>query len=148
MTIVSGHGAQELNAVVVPPGALAVYKALTPAKVDQIIHHLQAAVAANDHIFGLHAQQFSKKAASLGHAFQQAIVTGIKAVFANVIIHFEHFHGKIQLLCAGLAAGHIQIQRHILVVLVLHTQFVAFFDQFGIAHLKVVGHEKHLILSL
>ena len=143
MAVIAGHRAEELERVVVPPGTGRIHKTLTPAQVDEVVHQLQRRVAAHDHFFHVGIQQLGKEPPGLRHALQHAVVAGVKTILANVIVHLEHFLGQIQLLGAGFAAVHVQVQAHIFVGLILNPQLLLLFDQFFRTHSKIICHFKH-----
>ena len=85
----------------------------------QVVHQLQAGVAAHKNLRGLYAKHIGKQFASLLQAFQFAIVAGVEAVIGGVVVHLQQIHRQIHLVRAGLAAGHVEFQAHILKLLVL-----------------------------
>ena len=79
-----------------------------------IKHQIQTGVAAHNHIFGCHLQNIREQLLRLRNPVEQAIVAHIGAVrhpASAAHVHTgEHIHRQVQLLRAGLSAGHIQLQ--------------------------------------
>ena len=141
VAVIAGHGAEELAVLDLAPGLRGILEAEHHADGDQVIHQLQAGVAAHENLAGLHAEHIGKQRAGLGQTLQLTIVAGVKAVVSDVVVHLEQVHGQIHLVRAGLAAGHIQFQVHPLKLLVLGLQCGLFGGEFVVIHCKIISHK-------
>ena len=149
VTVITGGRAEELDVGAEAPGADGVHKARTPAQVDEIIHDGQRGVAAHQHLLGAgHAHHVGEEAPRLGNALQITVVPGIHTVLADVVLQLHHVGGKVQLLRAGLAAGHIQFQTFLLERVVLALLKAEFCLQRGPVHGTVLLHCIHSPLKL
>ena len=80
---------------------------------DGIIHQLQAGVAAHKHLLRTAAQHLRKEPLGRGDTGQLTIGPHIDAVgdiIGGVTHQIENTVGQVELLLAGLTAGHVQIQ--------------------------------------
>ena len=86
-----------------------------------VIHELEAGVTARKNLGSLAAQQFREEGAGGGNAGHLAVISCFQAV-NDVILrgleHVENVHDHVQLLTAGLAAGHVQIQAQSFLLLI------------------------------
>ena len=121
MTVVAGHRAEELALLHLRPGARRLREAEHIADVDQIVHQLQAGVAAHEHLTGLN---------------DYTIGAGI----GGVIVHLQQVHGQIHLVRARLAAGHIQLEALGLKLFVLCLKRSFFGSEFFTIHCKIICH--------
>ena len=141
VAVIAGHGAEELAVLDLAPGLRGILETEHHADGDQVIHQLQAGVAAHENLAGLHAEHIGKQCAGLGQTLQFTVVAGVKAVVGDVVVHLEQVHGQIHLVRAGLAAGHVQLQVHALKLLVLGLQRGLFSGEFVVIHCKVISHK-------
>ena len=123
------------------PGLRGILETEHHADGDQVVHQLQAGVAAHENLAGLHAEHIGKQCAGFGQTLQLTVVAGVKAVVGDVVVHLEQVHGQIHLVRAGLAAGHVQLQIHTLKLLVLGLQRGLFSGEFVVIHCKVISHK-------
>ena len=110
--VVAGDGAQELHLLLLGPGLYAVEKAVGPGLGHQVIHHIQAGIAAHKALLGLHVQHLRPVLPGAGHSGQLAVVPGIHPV-GHAVVKIQRGQqppGQLQLLQAGLSPGHIQLQ--------------------------------------
>ena len=148
VAVIAGHRAEELALLYLTPRLGRILKAEHHADRDQIVHQLQAGVAAHKDLVCLDAEHIGKKLAGLLQPLKVAVVAHIGAVGSGVIIKLEQVHGQIHLVRAGLAAGHIQLQAHCLKFLVLFFQSFLFSSQFVASHLKIICHNTHSFIVL
>ena len=148
VAVVAGHRAEELALLHLRPGAGRLREAEHIADVDQIVHQLQAGVAAHEHLTGLHAEHIGKQHAGLLQTLQFTVVAGIGAGISGVIVHLQQVHSQIHLVRARLAAGHIQLQAHCLKFLVVFFQSCLLSSQFVAGHLKIICHNTHSFIVL
>ena len=141
VAVIAGHGAEELAVLDLAPGLRGILETEHHADGDQVIHQLQAGVAAHENLAGLHAEHIGKQCAGFGQTLQLTVVAGVKAVVGDVVVHLEQVHGQIHLVRAGLAAGHVQLQVHALKLLVLGLQRGLFSGEFVVIHCKVISHK-------
>ena len=109
MPVVAGNGTKELPVFHLTPGFRRVLKSEHIANGHQIIHQLQAGVAAHKNLLRPGAHHFREQGAGLIQTFQIAVVAGVRAVRRGVILHFQKFHRQVHLMRAGFAAGHIEL---------------------------------------
>ena len=140
MTVIAGHRAEELALLHLRPGARRLRETEHIADIDEVIHQLQAGVAAHEHFLRLYAKDIRKQHAGLLQAFQLAIVAGIRASIGGVIVHLQQVHGQIHLVRARLAAGHIQLEALGLKLFVLCLKRSFFGSEFFTIHCKIICH--------
>ena len=140
MTVIAGHRAEELALLHLRPGARRLRETEHIADIDEVVHQLQAGVAAHEHLTGLHAEHIGKQHAGLLQALQFTVVAGIGAGIGGVIVHLQQVHGQIHLVRAGLAAGHIQLEALGLKFLVLCFKRCLFGSEFITIHCKIICH--------
>ena len=140
VTVIAGHRAEELALLHLRPGARRLRETEHIADIDEVIHQLQAGVAAHEHFLRLYAKDIRKQHAGLLQAFQLAIVAGIRASIGGIVIHLQQVHGQIHLVRAGLAAGHIQLEALGLKFLVLCLKRCLFGSEFITIHCKIICH--------
>ena len=75
-------------------------------------------------------------------AFQFAIVAGVEAFIGGVVVHLQQIHRQIHLVRAGLAAGHVEFQAHVLKLLVLCFQRSFLCGQLVTIHCQVISHNQ------
>ena len=140
VTVIAGHRAEELALLHLRPGARRLREAEHIADVDQIVHQLQAGVAAHENLAGLHAEHIGKQCAGFGQTLQFTVVAGIGAGIGGVIVHLQQVHGQIHLVRARLAAGHIQLEALGLKLFVLCLKRSFFGSEFFTIHCKIICH--------
>ena len=113
MAIITGRRAQEFQVTLMHPG-LAVAEAMRHGAGDNVKHHVEARVAADNDIVIIDAHHFCKQQAKLrqavGHAVVAAVLPRGSGHLGTGIQRVQHGHGKLKLLHARLAARHVQIQ--------------------------------------
>ena len=119
VAVIAGHRAEELALLYLGPGARRILEAKHITDGYQVVHQLQAGVAAYKNFRGLYAKHIGKQFASLLQAFQFAIIAGVEAVIGGIVVHLQQIHRQIHLVRAGLTAGHVEFQAHVLKLLVL-----------------------------
>ena len=132
MTVIARHRAKELHFVLFQPGLIHTSGAEDHQTVHGVIHKGQAGVASGQHLLHRHFQQISKHLAAGGNAFQGAVVAGVQALIDGVLTgldHRQHPFAGIQLVSAGLAPGHIQLQALGLIAFVLFIELFQFLFQ-------------------
>ena len=97
VTVIAGHRAEELALLHLRPGARRLRETEHIADIDEVIHQLQAGVAAHEHFLRLYAKDIRKQHAGLLQAFQLAIVAGIRASIGGIVIHLQQVHSQIHL---------------------------------------------------
>ena len=140
VAVIAGHRAEELALFHLRPGAGRLREAEHIANVDEVVHQLQAGIAAHEHFLGLDTEHIRKQDASLVQALQITIVAGIGACVGGVIVHLQQTHCQIHLVRAGLATGHVQLQVHGQKLFVLLIQLCLFGSELLMIHLKIVCH--------
>ena len=119
--VIARHRAQPLHPVQLAPGLLAVQQAVGIRLGHGVEHHLQGGVAPGDDLAGLAAQKVCKQLPGNGNTRHIAVISRINAVGDEVVGSqgdVVHLHDHIQLLPAGLAPGHVQLQSQGLLLLV------------------------------
>ena len=146
VTVITGSRAQELYLLLTAPG-LAACKAVGHGTGNGIEHHIQAGVASHNDLLSGHTEQLTKQRLHLrkavGHAVVAAIFSGGSHQICGRTEDIQHGHGKIQLIHAGLASGHIQLQAHCLKFIVFCLQFLMQGAEFVLVY-GLVFHSKHL----
>ena len=79
---------------------------------DYIVHQIQRGVAASQNLIGGAAQNIGKILSGAAQAQNLTVVSGIHTVADEtaVIEHGQHIADNVQLLTAGLATGHVQLE--------------------------------------
>ena len=143
MAVIAGHRAEELPLLHLRPRAGRLRETEAVAHRDEVVHQLQAGVAAHKDLLGLHAHHIGEQLTGLMQALQIAVVAGVGAGVGGVIRHLQQTHCQIHLVRAGLAAGHVQLQAHRLKLFVFFFQSRLFGSQFVAGHLKIICHNTH-----
>ena len=141
MAVIAGHRAEELAVLDLTPRLGRILKAEHHADRDQIVHQLQAGVAAHKNLVCFDAEHIGKKLAGLLQTLKVAVVAHIGAVGSGVIIKLEQVHGQIHLVRAGLAASHVQLQAHVLKLFVLCLERGFFSGELVMIHCKIICHK-------
>ena len=101
---------------------------------NEVEHHIEAGVAADDDILGAHLHHLRQNRAQLGHALRHTVIAQIVPGGSDHIgvrrQHIEHIHRKIQLFGRGLSSGHIQLQTLCLESIILLLNLLLFLFQF------------------
>ena len=140
VTVIAGHRAEELALLYLRPRAGRLREAEHIADVDEVVHQLQAGVAAHEHLVGLYAEHICKQGASLAQTLQLAVVAGVGACIRGVVGHLQQVHCQIHLVGAGLAACHVQLQTLCLKLFISLFQRCLFSGQRIAIHLVVICH--------
>ena len=140
VAVITGNRAEKFAVLDLTPGLGGILKAEHHTDGNQIVHQLQAGVAAHKNLVRFDAKHIGKQGACLRQALQLAVVAGVKAVVGDVVVHLEQIHSKIHLVRAGFAAGHVQLQAHVLKLFVLGLQRGLFCGEFVVIHCKVISH--------
>ena len=140
VTVIAGHRAEELALFHLRPRAGRLREAEHIANVDEVIHQLQAGVAAHEHFLGLDTEHIRKQDASLVQALKITIVAGVGACIRGVVGHLQQVHCQIHLVGAGLAACHVQLQTLCLKLFISLFQRCLFSGQRIAIHLVIICH--------
>ena len=133
MAVIAGDGAQPLDSLLLAPGAGAAQQAVGIGLTNGVVHQLQAGISAHKHLLRTAAQDLRKKTAGSGDTGQFAIgphIDAVSDVIGRVPHQVEEAVCLVDLLLAGLAAGHVQIQA-------LRLQVVEFLLQAGVFRLAL-----------
>ena len=141
MTVIAGHRAEELAVFDLTPRLGRILKAEHHADCDQIIHQLQAGVAAHKDLTCFDTEHIGKELAGFLKTLKVAVVAHIGAIGSGVIIKLEQVHGQIHLVRAGFAAGHVQLQAHVLKLFVLCLERGLFSGELVMIHCKIICHK-------
>ena len=143
MAVVAGHGAQELHLVQLAPGSGA-HDAVGIGAGNGIVHHVQAGIAVDDDVLGVVLHHVAQQLPGLFDAGQRAVVAAIGAVITGQVAvgiqHVHHPHGQVQLLLAGHAPAHVQVNAHGLEFLVFLLQEGNFIFQLLAGHFRIGFH--------
>ena len=146
--VITGSRAEEFHRALENPGLMAA-DALGIGAGDIIEHEIEAGIAAHDDVGGFHPQNVAEQGFDLGNPVEQAIVAGIHPAGGFIpfplVDAFEHVQGEIQLLGAGLAAGHIQLQAPGLIGVILFLQLRRPGAQLGLGQFFQRFHENMLL---
>ena len=140
VAVIAGHRAEELALLHLRPGAGRLREAEHITDVDEVIHQLQAGVAAHEHLVGLYAEHICKQGACLAQTLQLAVVAGIGACIRGVVGHLQQIHCQIHLVGARLAACHIKLQTLCLKLLISLFQRCLLSGQCSAIHLVIICH--------
>ena len=114
--------------------------------VDHAVHQLQTGVAAYKNLLGLAVQNVCEQALCLRQTGQSAVIADVDTV-NNVILrlleHVENIRDHIQLVLAGLAAGHVQLESLCLQVLKGSLKGCVFRPPLVQCHVFVSSHLSH-----
>ena len=143
VAVVARNGTEEFHLVQLAPGR-AAHNAMGHGSGHSVIHHVQAGVAIDNDLIRGDLGHSAQKLLRFLYAVQHAIIPAVHALgilqVRSAVQHVHHSHGKIQLLCAGLASGHIQVQIQGLRLAVLRVQLCFQRQQFFLTHLTVRFH--------
>ena len=146
VAVIAGGGAQPLDNRLLAPGAGAVEAAMDKGAVDHAVHELQTGVAAHEYLLGLAVQKVCEQALGLRQTGQRAVVADINAV-DNIVLrlleHIEDVRYHVQLILAGLAAGHVQLQSLCLQICKSGLQCCVFSPPLVQCHVFVCSHLSH-----
>ena len=148
VAVIAGYRAEELALLHLRPGAGRLGEAEAVAHRDEVVHDLQAGVAAHKDFLRLDTHHVAEQLTGLVQALKVAVVAGIGAGVGGVIGHLQQPHCQVHLVRAGLAAGHVQLQAHCLKILVLFFQSCLLSSQFVAGHLKIICHNTHSFIVL
>ena len=143
VAVIAGYRAEELALLYLRPGTGRLGEAEAVAHRDEVVHDLQAGVAAHKDFLRLDTHHVAEQLTGLVQALKVAVVAGIGAGVGGVIGHLQQTHCQVHLVRAGLATGHIQLQAHCLKFLVLFFQSCLLSSQFVAGHLKIICHNTH-----
>ena len=148
VAVIAGYRAEELALLYLRPGTGRLGEAEAIAHRDEVVHDLQAGVAAHKDFLRLDTHHVAEQLTGLVQTLKVAVVAGIGAGVGGVIGHLQQTHCQVHLVRAGLAAGHIQLQAHCLKFLVLFSQSCLLSSQFVAGHLKIICHNTHSFIVL
>ena len=127
MPVITGNRAEEFHNRELAPGGASAH-AVGHGTGYRIVHHIQAGIAVNDDLVGGNLDQVGQKLLRLLDAVDHAVVSAVDPLSAlqigGAVQHIHHSHGNVKLLRGRLSSGHIQLQAHILKLLVLRLQFI------------------------
>ena len=112
MAVVAGRRAEELDLVELVPGGVAA-QARGVGVADAVEHHVEARRVAHVHVLEGHLEHLGEQAPRGGDALRVAVVARVDALVVEVARRgqdVEHGLGELDLLGAGLAAGHVEGQ--------------------------------------
>ena len=140
VTVIAGHRAEELALLHLRPRTGRLREAEHITDVDEVVHQLQAGVAAHEYLVGLYAEHICKQGACLAQTLQLAVVAGVGACIRGVVGHLQQVHCQIHLVGAGLAACHVQLQTLCLKLFISLFQRCLFSGQRIAIHLVIICH--------
>ena len=112
VAVVAGHGAEEFQLALLPPGLAAAIDAQQQRAHDRIIHQIQAGLPAHDDVIHLQSEQIGKELLALVHTGELAVVAHVGALSGDDQLgRFkpQHIHRQIELGRVRLAAGHVKL---------------------------------------
>ena len=115
VAVIAGGRAEPLDLGLLGPGLGAVAQAVGVGLGNHVVHELEAGAAADEALLGSNAQDLGKELLCRRKAGQLAVVAGVDAVdlaVGGVAEHGEDAGDQIQLLPAGLAPGHVELELH------------------------------------
>ena len=140
VAVIAGHRAKELALFDLRPRAGRILKTEDVADGHKVVHQLQAGVAAHKNFAGSRAHHVGKQLAGLVQTLQIAVVAGVGALIGGVIVHLQKVHCQIHLVRTGLAARHIQVKTHRLILFILRFQRGLFGGKLIDIHCKIISH--------
>ena len=138
VSVIAGSRAEELHMLVFAPGLLAAEYAKLHCTDNDVVHHLEAGVAAYDDLVSGNAEHFLEQSLSLGDTVEYAVVAAVDAVAGLVVAVKavkEHVKRKVELLGGRLTSRHIELQTLCLVVCILLLKRCLFSLKLFFAHL-------------
>ena len=113
VAVIAGGGAEPLEALLFAPGLFRMEQAVGHGLADGVVHQLEAGVAAGEDLALPTSQDLREEPPGGGEAGQLAVVAAVHAVGEKVLRRMEDIEkaaDHVQLLLAGLAPGHVQLQ--------------------------------------
>ena len=150
VAVIAGGGAEELDPLLLAPGAHGLLQAVGVGPGDQVVHQGQGGVAADEGLLGLAAQDVGPVFPGAPEARQIAVVAGIVTVEDAVVgvgENGEDIADGVKLQLAGLTAGHIQLQALSLKTHILLTQRLFALDQLLAGHIQKTAHVSTSFLA-
>ena len=112
VTIITRYRTQKFYFVQLAPGSMS-QDTMHHGSRYRVIHDVQAGIAIDDDVVGGYAcharQQFFCFFQSVQHTVVAAIQSCNVFQVALAIQHVQHEHGQVELICAWLSSGHIQM---------------------------------------
>lgn len=119
---------------------------------DAVVHHLQAGVVPQDDLVRGQANHVAEDLPHLRQAVPNAVVPAVVAVgigeLAAGLQGLQHPQGQVQLIRAGLASGHIQLQVQGLKVLVPLCRILVDLPQLRCLHRRQFHHNISLYFGI
>ena len=135
MAVVAGRGTEKFHDRLLRPRAHGMAQAVGVGLGDEVVHERQAGVAADEYFLRLRTEQLGKQALRRRQTADLAVVPRVDPVVCavgGVGKHGQNIAYHVELLPAGLAACHVQLEVQRLVML-------KFFQQRGIFRLPLCG---------
>ena len=113
---------------------------------DCVVHQLQAGVAAHEHLLRTAAQDLGEEPLGSGQAAHLTVVADVDAVgdvVLRILHQMEDVGHHVQLLLAGLAPGHVQLEALGLELFKAAQDPGVFLFPLLCGHLGISGHKIH-----
>ena len=111
MTVVAGDRTEKADRRLLRPGPGAVQESVGIRLRDQVVHEVQAGIAANEDLLRLNVQQLCKQRFAGGQAVEATIVAHVHAIADEVAVVQRMQHGIAQIKLAGLGLASCKVQR-------------------------------------
>ena len=150
MPVIAGRGTEKFHCLLLAPGTLGMEQSVGIGLGNQVVHQVQAGVAAYQNFLRRGAEEIGKQALGRRDAGQLAVVTHIDgAVHAvgGVGQDGQHIADQVQLGLAGLSTGHIQGKATGLEVLIAFTQSGKLLLALRSSQLSI-GFHHHCLLKI
>ena len=149
MSVITGNGAEEFDLIVPAPGLFGSENAQQHGSRHAVEHEGEGGRSYDDGLFGSDAHQFAEQLSRFLQPQQLTVVAGVGAVLivavAGGIEHVQHGHGQRQLIGAGLASCHVQVQVKILIFLIFFQQQFFLLLQFFAGAFGIIFHKTVLL---
>ena len=151
MAVIAGGGAEPLHLFQLAPGLVGMEKTIGVRLGNNVIHELQTCVAAYKALLRFAAQYVGKQLLGRGQTIHIAIVAAVDAVADKVLgLHknIAQVGDHIQLLFAGLAPGHVQLQPQCLLFFVVRQHSGIFRLALLSGHVRIFYHLHFLLCRI
>ena len=111
MPVIAGGRTEEFHSLFLAPGTIGMKQSMGIGLGDQVVHQVQAGVAADEDLLRIGAEKIGKQTLGRRDTGQLAVIAHVNAAVhavGGVGQDGQHIADQVQLGLAGLPAGHIQ----------------------------------------
>ena len=144
MAVIAGRRAQEFAAALDDPGFVRFPGTHRETLHEVVEHHVEARVAADDDLLDRNAEDLGEQASRLDETHEVAVVQDILLLLRRQVgtgvDDVEHLDGSLFLFDGGLAAGHVQVEALLHVLVITGLKSLLFGRQFFTCHFRILFH--------